>query len=77
MVHFANSYFVFITNPIYTVVDPSDKLLAPRVQYWGSLFGVTKLQGSNQCGGGYLILFYNNEVWAIEKTFFQELAESD
>jgi hypothetical protein len=36
MVHFAKSYFVFITNPIYTVVDPSDKLLVPRVQHSGA-----------------------------------------
>jgi hypothetical protein len=35
MVHFVNSYFVFIINPIYIVVDPSDKLLAPKVQHSG------------------------------------------
>jgi hypothetical protein len=35
MVHFVNSYSVFITNPIYTIVDPSVKLLGPRVQHSG------------------------------------------
>jgi len=75
MVNFVNSYFVFIINPIYIVVDPSDKLLAPRVQHSGPCL-VSQILVKTSVGQVF-DSFYNNEVWAIDFIFFQELAESD
>jgi len=62
MVHFVNSYFVFIINPI---LDPSDKLLAPRVQHSGHCLVSQSLVQTSV--GQVFDSFYNNEVWAIEK----------
>jgi hypothetical protein len=58
MVDFANSYFAFITNPRCTLVDPSDKLLAPRVQHSGPCLVSQSFKVLKPGWGGYLILFF-------------------